>query len=297
VPAQLAAVERERDALGLGDRDGPQVVAERGDPGAVVAVGGGDRAHLALLHVEHGARVEVDVDDEMLDRPRVRVVGRVALEVEHGLAEPVRALQRVVERAGGEHVDLHERQVVDAARGERRADAFVGEGGRARRRVVLRRDRREGTLDAPPGDHGAVTERHDDLLEPGALAEHDQRLARRRGAAGAPGGELRLARLVQRGADDVRALRPGERGGGRRGELLGAQRAERVRHGHRPPSPGTAPTAIASRQWAVNAAAAREAASDAVPKISARTGGAIGTVASARPSSATPISGSTFTIV
>ena len=251
VPPDLAAVDAERHALGLGERERAQVLAGWHDPGAVVAVGVRDRAALAVLDLEDAVGVEVDIGDEVLDRAGVGVVVRIAAQVGHGAAEAVAGLERMAEDPAGQDVDLHEAEVVDAPRAQRGPHALVLEHAGRGGLVVLGRDRRPRPLDRAPGAHVAVRESDDDLLDPALAGEDDERLARRsRAVAVAPREVVGLGRLPARRADDPGAGDGGERRARRAGELVGVERGEGM--GRRDASHRRAVSRDGrARQWAV----------------------------------------------
>ena len=131
LPAHEVAVDREADAVGLGDLERAQVVAERAVVLGVVAAGSGGEGDDAVVdELEHLAAGHVDDGEEPLDRPGVAVVARV-LAVEEDAADDAAALLgRDAEAAGRPRVDLDLLEVGDAPRGQRRLARRRARGGR-----------------------------------------------------------------------------------------------------------------------------------------------------------------------
>ena len=209
MPADLVALDGEADALGLRDGERPQVVALRDDAGPVRAVRLGDRLDVRLLELEHAAFVDVHVGDQALDRMRVAVVALVPAEVRDRASDPATALHVEPEAARGEHVDLHEGDVLHAAAPHRLAPAGVGAHGLGGRLVVLGRDGRARAGHDAPGQHSAGVEVAHELLHAAVAVDRDrERAAHRPVTAGEPGEVVGLGRLVQPDGDEAGALEP-----------------------------------------------------------------------------------------
>ena len=140
VPAHLVALDREAHAIRLGDRERPQVVAQRDDAGGEIAIGVRNRLDVQLLELEHAALVEVHVGDQALDRMGVAVLGLVPAQVRRRAGDPPPPLHLELEAARCEHVDLHERDIGDTATRQRLAPPGVGPHGVDGGLVILGRD-------------------------------------------------------------------------------------------------------------------------------------------------------------
>ena len=229
VPADLATLDGEADALGLRDLDRPQVVARGDGAGGVGAVRAGDRLDVELLELEHAALVDVHVRDQALDRMRVAVVARVRAQVGDSARDAPAALDLEPEAARGEHVDLHERDVVDAAPPQRLAPAGIGAHRLGGGLVVLGRDRRPRAGRRVLRDDRAGSDVAHELLHAVLAIDDDrERAARGSRAAVEPGQVLGLGRLLKADRDEARVLDARPREGGCPLELAGRERLERV---------------------------------------------------------------------
>ena len=250
IPADLPALDGEADALGLRDLDGSKIVALRHRSGRVGAVGARDRLGVELLELQHAALVEVDIGDQALDRVGVAVVALVRAQVGDGSRYPPPLLDRKIEPARGEHVDLHERDVVDATPPQRGAPARVGAHRLCCLRVVLGRDGRARACRLMlRDDRFRLQVAHQLVHAVVAIDDDRERAATRLGPALEPGQVLALGRLLEADGNEASPLdlRAGECGCAL--ELAGRERLERMRDrmlGHH----GRDDTAIAGREGA-----------------------------------------------
>jgi hypothetical protein len=174
--------------------------------------------------------VEIDDDDQPLDRPRVAVLAGLRAHPRQRADDP--ALVRMVLRTGvarRPRIDHREREVLDAAQAHRRLPAGVGLHELLAGHELLGHHRRLHALDVHERDDTLLGQRDDGLirLAEGLLVEHDEGLARD-GLAGLHGG---LGRLVQADEDEARGrgqahLRLQDRRRG--GDLLGRERLQRM---------------------------------------------------------------------
>lgn len=254
IPAHLAALHRERHPLGLGDGERAQVLARWHHSRTEVSIRVRDRPAFALLDREHLVRIEIDIGDQMLDRPGVGMVERIGAQVGDRAGEAVGRLELVAEHGAREHIDLHELQVLDAPRAQRILDPRVAQHAGGRRLVVLGGDRRARPRDRAPVDDLAAREGDDDLLDPIGTGEHDERLAPGCGRSPLPPVQVALLlRLPACAAHHARARHDGKCGVRGAAQFISCQRRERGhRHrgrvGHGPgssPPRGSASIAIA----------------------------------------------------
>jgi hypothetical protein len=185
-----------------------------------------------VLDVDDLHLVEVELDDQPLDRPGVAVLARLrAHPGERPQDAPLGGRVALAGVAGGPRVDHGQREVLDAALAHGRLPLRVGLHGLLAGHELLPHDLRLHALDVLPRDHAAVGERDHRLIGGalGALVEHHERLAGH-GLAGLDG---RLGGLVQRDEHEPRApiealLGLEDRRGG--GHLVGAQRLQGMGH-------------------------------------------------------------------
>ena len=230
VPADRVALDGEADALGLRDLDRPQVVARGDGTRGVGAVRVRNRLDVELLELEHAALVDVHVRDQALDRMRIAVVAGVRAQVGDGARDAPAALDGEAEAARGEHVDLHERDVVDTAPPQRLAPARVGAHRLGGGLVVLGRDRRAR-------DRAGRAARRPSRRRGRRRARCTRRsrsttiASARRAGRGPPSSHARYSALdgsCEADRDEARVVEPAARERGRALELAGRERLERV---------------------------------------------------------------------
>ena len=204
VPADGVALHGEAHAVRLRDRNRAQIVTGRNRPGGVGPVGLGDRLDVALLELEHPAFVEVDVDDQALDRAGVAVVARLMAQVCDGTGDAPSALHLQSEPARREDLDLDERHVLHPAAAHRLAPARVGPYRLRRGLVVLERDRRAGAGQLASRDDGVRAEIAHELVQAMLGVDHDGECTAGRPRSTAPPCEVvRLGGLVQPHRDEA----------------------------------------------------------------------------------------------
>jgi len=129
LPADLPAANVEARALGLGDLERLQVVAQRADAvGRVGAGPGRHRYHAQVLHPHHRHVVVVDDGVKAMDGLGVGVVVRLFAMEQQSPHQPAVRLLRGRERADAPRLDVHRGGIGDAATFEPGDDLRVGPG-------------------------------------------------------------------------------------------------------------------------------------------------------------------------
>src|SRR4051794_3135890 len=238
LPRDRVSVDGEARTLALHD-------VERAEPGArrpvvvqevrTLVRGNGDDP--VVLYLQHLACRHVDEHEHTLDRPRVAVVARIVPQVRQHASDATVGLVRHTEPSGGPRVELHLREVVDAARAHGVLPLFVLHHGGDGVQRLLEKQRRTHVVYVDATGHRLVREGHHGFHEVGSGAGHD----RDRGSTldAAPrelvlrglvehhsGDEHRLLDVIFLGSQDLDGPR----------DLVRRQRFERVdRHAGRPP--------------------------------------------------------------
>jgi hypothetical protein len=196
LPAHEVALDGEAGALGLGDLERAEVVAQRAVVLRVVAAAlGGEGHHAQVGHLEHLAGGHVDAGQHALDRPGVAVVGGLLPVVGDAAGDPAALLRGHAEAAGGPRVDLDLGQVGDAPLGHGLPPAVVlGEGGHGDE-GLLEEHGRPGVGHLVPGGDLAGLHVDDGLDEVAGRPGHDGEVhpAGHGGAAGLEAASSSLA--------------------------------------------------------------------------------------------------------
>ncbi len=231
-PGDVPVVDRHARPVGLVDLQRRQR-AHRAHAGLVVApVALGDRHDVAVLDLQHLARVAVDDRHQVLDRAGV---GVVALGVEDVGDAPPDAPAGLVdlqgEVAGRPRVDLHQRGVGDAPARHRRLPAGIGLDGIGVGDPLLQQDGGMGAGHVGHVDHRALVQRHGDPLDQARRLVVGHAGDEPGHGAAVPPEDVGLGRFGQRAVDEAHARRdpPGRRDGGASGlDLGGGQGRQRV---------------------------------------------------------------------